>query len=217
MTESSFASENSRNFPSSLPIRSPSPDTKASNKLNRTISPTIELRNQQQTSPKSMYNSRRAAEEYDSLHYENQDLREQLATLQLGGGTFSSEEIARLRQRIKEQDRLIYSYKRETEKTSDMGNSYLRESKGESSEELRHRLHDKERMISELKKILTTMSDSSPTAYHSYGSPIGEEYRERVRMLEVENEKLSDMVRKLNRRDANDKLLQENKMLGGRV
>jgi hypothetical protein len=41
MAEESYASENIRSFPSSMPIRSPSPDTKASNKLNRTISPNI--------------------------------------------------------------------------------------------------------------------------------------------------------------------------------
>ena len=130
MTEASFASEHSRNFPSSLPIRSPSPDTKVSNKLNRTISPHIELRNQQQSSPKSMYNSKRVYEEYESVHMENQELKDQLASMQLGGGTFNHEEIRQLRQRIKEQDMMIRSYKRETENTTEMGNSYLRETKG---------------------------------------------------------------------------------------
>jgi hypothetical protein len=68
MAEASFASDHTRNFPSSLPVRSPSPDTKASNKLHRTISPSIEVRNQQQSSPKSMYASRRTNEEYETLH-----------------------------------------------------------------------------------------------------------------------------------------------------
>lgn len=74
-------------------------------------------------------------------------------------------------------------------------------------------------MISELKKILTTMSDSSTVGYHTYGggSPISEEYREKVRVLEMENERLSEMVRKLNRREGSEKLMQENKMLGSRV
>lgn len=97
MADNSFASDYIRNFPSSLPIRSPSPDTKASNKLNRTISPTIELRNQPQSSPQSVKGSRRINTEYETLRSENYELREQLASAQMGGGTFSNDEITRLR------------------------------------------------------------------------------------------------------------------------
>jgi hypothetical protein len=48
-----------------------------------------------------MYNSRRVNEEYDSLRMENNELRDQLNLLQTGGGTFSHDEISRLKHRIK--------------------------------------------------------------------------------------------------------------------
>jgi hypothetical protein len=73
---------------------------------------------------------------------ENNELREQLNLLQIGGGTFSNDEISRLRHRIKEQDRMIWSYKKDTENATEQGNSFLRETRLETTDDLRQKLQD---------------------------------------------------------------------------
>lgn len=81
------ASESLRYFPSPLPVRSPSPDTKNSNRLNRTVSPAIDV---SRHSP-SLRSSNRVSDEYETLKQENRELKLQLSSLeQVGGGTFSS-------------------------------------------------------------------------------------------------------------------------------
>lgn len=64
------------------------------------------------------------------LRMENQELRDQMSSMELGGGTFNTDEISRLRHRIKEQDRMIWSYKKETDKTTELGHSLMREARG---------------------------------------------------------------------------------------
>jgi hypothetical protein len=58
-----------------------------------------------------------------------------------------NDEISRLRHRIKEQDRMIWSYKKDTENATEQGNSFLRETRLETTDDLRQKLQEKERII----------------------------------------------------------------------
>lgn len=84
-----------------------------------------------------MFSSTRFSEEYESLKQENRDLRLQLSSLEaVGGGTFNSDEISRLRKRIKEQDILIADYRRDKElkRSVEVGSSLSREIVGDNSD-----------------------------------------------------------------------------------
>jgi hypothetical protein len=202
-------SESSRCFPSPLPIRSPSPDTKNSNKLAKTISPALELRRQAQTSP------HRQSAEYESLRRENEELREQLGLL---GGTFPSEDVSRLKHRILEQDRLIAAYRRDADRASEPSQSLMEDSRRHDGrvEELKQRILEKDRIIAELKKILAHASETSQSAVHP-PALASEELREKLRVLEIENDRLATLVKKLNKRDGADKFATENKALAAKV
>lgn len=83
-----------------------------------------------------------------------------------------------------------------------------------SVEELRQRVVEKDRIIAELKKILGHLG-SSPQQQTPTGN---EEYREKIRTLEIENSRLGDLVNKLNKRDGGiEKYVAENRGLNTRV
>ena len=140
MSESDRSDEE-RSFPSSIPIRSPSPDIKNRNRILKTLSPTIQIR-------KDLSHSIKEMRGYDISHRdENEDLR---TIIQDFEKDYESTDVKRLREKLSEQDKLIGQL---------TGKSDLKNSR--QTDDLRQKLAEKDRTISDLKKVIATLSEKS--------------------------------------------------------